>query len=137
MVQSCKRQSARRPRTPRAALSCRGPIDGLLDAGLFKALGDERRVAIVACLAKCGRACTVGEIAECCNVDLSVVSRHLAVLADAGVLDSDRQGRQVLYRVRFESLSTQLRRLADAIDACRCVGPGGGCGCAPSGGNAA
>ncbi|MBL8991054.1 MAG: helix-turn-helix transcriptional regulator [Phycisphaerae bacterium] len=135
MVQTCKRHAARRPRTPKAALACCGPIDRLLDAELFRALGDTRRVAIVACLAKCGRACTVGEIAECCSVDLSVVSRHLAVLAGAGVLESGKQGRQVLYRVRFQSLSSLLRRLADAIDACRCDGNAGGCGCVPNGGS--
>ena len=120
MVQ-LRKQSARRartPATPRAAASCRRPVDGLLDPALFKALGDPTRVKLLACLMKCGRACLVGEVAECCAVDLSVVSRHLQALARAGVVESAREGRMVAYRVRYEPLAARLRDLAAAIEAC-------------------
>ena len=69
-------------------------------------------------MAKCGRACSVTEVAECCSVDFSVVSRHLVMLAQAGVLDSSKRGRIVSYRVRYEPLSRLFRALADAIDDC-------------------
>lgn len=108
----------RSPATPKQAAACCRPIDGLLDPDLFKALGDPTRVALVACLAKCGRACSVGEVAECCAVDLSVVSRHLALLARTGVLEARKQGRVVLYEVRYGELSRLLRSLADAIEEC-------------------
>lgn len=119
------RKAARRPATPRQAAARKSRLDALLDPDLFKALCDPTRVSLLACLAKCGRACSVGEVAECCSVDLSVVSRHLSQLADAGVLESTKQGRTVFYRVRFTGLSDKLRALADAIDAC-C--PDGACG---------
>lgn len=129
------RTPTRRPVSPKQAAARKSPLDTLLDPELFKALCDPTRVSLLACLAKCGRACTVGEVAECCRVDLSVVSRHLSQLADAGVLESSKQGRTVFYRVRFTDLSAKLRALADAIDAC-C--PEGSCGTAccgePSGG---
>ena len=80
---------------------------------------------LVSCLAKCGRPCSVGEVAECCSVDISVVSRHLALLARAGVLEASKQGREVLYKVRFGDLSQTLRSLADELDSC-C--PPGSCG---------
>ncbi|MFM1823281.1 MAG: HTH-type transcriptional repressor SmtB [Planctomycetota bacterium] len=121
MVQVRKKTPARAPRvpaTPRAAAACRRPVDGLLDPALFKALGDPTRVRLLACLMKCGRACLVGEVAECCAVDLSVVSRHLQALARAGVVDSAREGRMVAYRVRYGELATRLRELAAAIEAC-------------------
>ena len=116
-----------RPATPRQAAARSGPIDASLDAELFKALSDPTRAKLVACIAKCGRGCSVGEVAECCSVDLSVVSRHLAQLARAGVLESERDGRTVRYREVTES----LRALADALDACGPDGEMCGEGCGP------
>lgn len=104
--------------TPRQAAACCRPVDGLLDPALFKALGDPTRVRMLACLIKCGRACGVGEIAECCSVDLSVVSRHLQALARAGLLDAHKAGRTMSYSVRYEHLCRTLRDLACSIEQC-------------------
>jgi ArsR family transcriptional regulator len=108
----------RRPSTPRQAAKVSRPIDGLLDPEVFKALSDPTRLRLLACLAKCGRACSVGEVAECCAVDLSVVSRHLSALADAGVVESTKEGRSVSYRVRFADMAGMFRSLADALEEC-------------------
>ncbi|MBL0870764.1 MAG: winged helix-turn-helix transcriptional regulator [Phycisphaerales bacterium] len=113
----------RRPMSPKQALTRRRPVDGLLDADLFKALGDRTRLRLVACLVKCARACTVSEIAECCSVDFSVVSRHLQLLERSGVLESNRTGRTVSYRVRGDELAAIFTGLAEAMSAC-----GGCCG---------
>jgi ArsR family transcriptional regulator len=125
-----------RPASPRLAAAAKSPIDGLLDPELFKALCDPTRVSLLACLAKCGRECSVSEVAECCNVDLSVVSRHLSQLADAGVLESSKQGRTVSYRVRFTDISGKLRALADAFDDCCPDGACGTTGCCDAAGKA-
>jgi ArsR family transcriptional regulator len=114
----------RRPATPKQAAACCRPIDSLLNPDLFKALCDPTRAGLVACLAKCGRPCSVGEVAECCSVDVSVVSRHLAHLARAGVLDAKKEGREVYYAVRFKELAQTLRSLADELDTC-CPDQGG------------
>ena len=132
MVQASKRLAPRRPaarppRTPRAAAACCRPVDRLLDPGLFKALGDPTRVRLLSCLAKCGRSCLVGELAECCDVDLSVVSRHLQTLARAGLVEASRRGRTVSYTVIYASICTRLRDLADAIE--QCAPEGGVCDC--------
>ncbi len=82
--------SKHQPMTPKQANRRRAAIDSLLDPGLFKALCDPTRVKLMACLAKCGRGCTVSDVAGCCSVDLSVVSRHLAILGRAGVLESTK-----------------------------------------------
>ena len=106
------------------------PLDRLLDPALFRALGDRNRLMLLACIAKCGRACSVGEVAECCSVDLSVVSRHLAALARVGVLQPEKQGRVVRYAVRYVELTALLRALADAIESCSPGCSQGGCdGC--------
>lgn len=121
-----------KPSSPRQAARRRTDIDRRLDAGFFKALGDPTRLTLVACLAKCGRPCSVSEIAECCSVDMSVVSRHLAMLARAGILQARKEGRTVFYAMRYSELASHLRSLADAIDQC-CppAGAGGAC-CGPS-----
>ncbi len=103
---------------PREALDCCGPIDDLLDAELFKALGEPTRLKLLSCLAKCGRACSVTELTECCAVDLSVVSRHLGVLERAGVLTATKKGRTVFYAVRYTHLSNAFRDLASAVEDC-------------------
>jgi ArsR family transcriptional regulator len=113
-------QLRKSPRTPRQAAACCSPLDDLLDPELFRALCDPTRVLLLACLAKCARPCSVSEIAECCSVDLSVVSRHLKMLEDAGVLSSTKVGRSVSYAVEFDELCSLLRGLADALDSCRC-----------------
>lgn len=112
------------PATPKHAAACCTPLDVSLNPALFKALSDPTRATLLACIAKCGRGCTVGEIADCCSVDLSVVSRHLALLARAGVVVPSKTGRVVTYTVRYTELSAAFRKLADALDDCR-PGKGG------------
>jgi DNA-binding transcriptional ArsR family regulator len=119
--------SKRKPLTPKLAAECCGPIDDLLDAELFKGLCDPTRLKLLGCLSKCGRACSVSELAECCSVDFSVVSRHLALLERAGIVESTKQGRTVFYEVKYVELSAKLRALADAMESCcPCSGPGKG-----------
>ena len=113
MVQVCKS-----PKSPKAAASLAGVIDDLLAVELFRALSDPTRNMILSCLAKCGRPCSVSEIAECCHVDLSVVSRHLSILATADILESTKDGRTVFYSVRYEDVIAFLRNLAQAFDNC-------------------
>jgi len=109
---------SKHPSTPKQAARRKSPIDSCLDPEFFKALGDPTRVGLLCCLAKCGRACGVSEMAACCEVDLSVVSRHLSLLARAGVVEPSKKGRAVEYRVRFADLAAKLRAAADAIDQC-------------------
>jgi ArsR family transcriptional regulator len=84
---------------------------------LFKALSDPTRIALLAGLARRGPA-TVSEVAGCCPVDLSVVSRHLALLREAGIVACEKKGKEVRCRIRYATLAGALRELADAIEAC-------------------
>jgi ArsR family transcriptional regulator, arsenate/arsenite/antimonite-responsive transcriptional repressor len=104
---------------PHEASRCCGPIDDLLDAELFKALGEPTRLKLLSCLAKCGRPCSVTELTECCAVDFSVVSRHLGVLEKAGILTSVKEGRTVFYSLRYQHLTKAFRGLARAIEGYR------------------
>jgi len=109
MTQTCKDESC-------------PALDTVLSPQLFRALCDPNRLAILARLAECCGSLKVGEVAECCPVDVSVVSRHLATLRDAGILTAEKQGKEVFYTLEARSLVQSLRRIADAIEAC-CGGP--------------
>ncbi len=93
-------------------------VGKLLEPRLFKALGDPNRVALLSRLVKCRRPCGVSELVGCCGVDFSVVSRHLAILRDAGILQAEKRGKEVYYSVRSAEVVGTLRRIADAIEAC-------------------
>ncbi|MBX3419727.1 MAG: helix-turn-helix transcriptional regulator [Pirellulaceae bacterium] len=104
---------------PKEAAKCCRPIDDLFDSKFFKAMGEPSRLKLLSCLAKCGRPCSVTELAECCAVDISVVSRHLAVLEQAGLLTVSKRGRTVFYAVPYKHLSNTFRAFAKAIEDCR------------------
>jgi ArsR family transcriptional regulator len=98
--------------------NCCDGLIGYLPPDLFKALSDPSRIAILARMATACREQTVSEVADCCPVDLSVVSRHLRTLREAGVLASEKRGKAVYYQVRFHEVAALLRNLADALEAC-------------------
>lgn len=103
------------PETPESAARLPAAIDEQLDLQLFKALADPTRLLVLACLIKCGRRCSVSEVAECCSVDFSVVNKHMKVLAAAGVLSAEKEGRTVWYAARCSDLCERFARLIDAI----------------------
>lgn len=69
-----------------------------LQAQVFQALGHPLRIAIVEVL-RDGEVC-VCDIAEKVGAERSNVSRHLAVMLQAGVLASRKEGLQVFYSLR-------------------------------------
>ena len=103
--------------------TCCAGLEDLLSPRLFKALSDPRRLQLFARLAGGGCACTVGQLADGSGVDLSVVSRHLAVLRDAGVISCEKRGKEVWCTVPTGEVAQILRDLADALDACCPAGP--------------
>jgi ArsR family transcriptional regulator len=78
-------------------------------AEVLAALGSEHRLKIVELL-RGGERC-VCEITPEFELDPSVVSRHLAVLEQAGVIVSRRAGRWIFYRVADDRI-LQLAALA-------------------------
>lgn len=97
---------------------CCGGLSDWLSPRLFKAMADPNRIALLARLAESGQEQTVTEIAGYCPTHVSVVSRHLAILRDAGILESQKRGKAVYYRVRISALTAALRGLADALESC-------------------
>jgi len=76
----------------------------------FSAAAEPTRRRILQLLAAHPR--TVSEIAAEFTVTRSAISQHLLVLADAGLVDAEKQGRQRMYRV----LPSGLQKLQAEID---------------------
>ena len=113
MVQTCnngKKNTAKK--------KCCAKVDGLLSPRFFKALCDPNRIAMLAHLSGYCEPLTVSEVAKLFTVDISVVSRHLSILREAGILEAQKQGKKVFYFVNYSALVSVLRNLADAIEAC-------------------
>jgi DNA-binding transcriptional ArsR family regulator len=98
-------------------VSCCG-LPGAPDARFFRALCDPTRLRILATLVEAGEPRTVSEIAQRFPVDVSVVSRHLAVLRDQGILAAEKQGKEVRYSVDYRFLVSALQGFATAVEAC-------------------
>jgi ArsR family transcriptional regulator len=67
-------------------------------ARVMKSLGHPARLRMVEELSK-GERC-VCVLTELVGLDMSTVSRHLAMLVNAGVLSSEKRGNQVFYKLR-------------------------------------
>lgn len=67
-------------------------------ARVMKALAHPSRLFIVDELSR-GERC-VCELTEMIGADVSTVSKHLALLREAGLVLDDRRGQQVFYRLR-------------------------------------
>ncbi|GGE51764.1 transcriptional regulator [Streptosporangium jomthongense] len=63
---------------------------------IFKALGDELRLAALLLIRDQGKLC-VCELTEAFEVSQPKVSRHLAVLRDLGLVETERHGQWVYY----------------------------------------
>lgn len=78
-------------------------------AMLLKTLGHPVRLRIVSGLAA-GCAC-VKEIWECLGLPQAVVSQHLKVMKESGILDSRRDGARVCYFLKNPMLADLVRVL--------------------------
>ncbi len=68
-------------------------------AKVAKALAHPARLMIVDELAERGPRC-VCELTELVGSDMSTVSRHLAQLRDAGLIEAEKRGQMVFYQLR-------------------------------------
>jgi ArsR family transcriptional regulator len=82
-------------------------------AGSFRALGDPGRLRLLSFLASQpgGEAC-VCHLTEPLGLTQPTVSHHLKVLHDAGLLERERRGTWMYYRLRLERLEELRETLA-------------------------
>jgi DNA-binding transcriptional ArsR family regulator len=78
---------------------------------LFKALSHPLRRQIIAMLQAGPR--TSGDIASAFDAAWPTITGHLAVLRDAGLVDSERDGTQIRYRLSISAIEEALAFLMD------------------------
>jgi DNA-binding transcriptional ArsR family regulator len=81
---------------------------------VFTALGDEHRQRILL-LFDAGERLNVGQIAEVSTLTRSTVSHHLKILRQAGVLDSEKVGKEVWFWINTPLLEETFTNVLDYV----------------------
>ncbi|MEY2170213.1 MULTISPECIES: ArsR/SmtB family transcription factor [unclassified Rhodanobacter] len=84
-------------------------------APVFAALGDPTRLRLLAALCA-GGALSIAQLTAGTAITRQAVTKHLQVLADAGLVRNDWQGRERLWELEPSRLA-EARRALDAIAA--------------------
>lgn len=99
----------------------------------FAAFAEPQRLVLIARLAGSAEPLTVTDASTCCGVHLSGVSRHLAILRQAGLVRAEKSGRQVRYALCRHETAAALAMWAEWLQS------GGNCKagecCPPSAAN--
>ena len=77
---------------------------------IFIALGDERRQRILMLFQR-GEKLNAGQIAAACPLAQSTVSHHLKILREAGVLKSEKIGKEVFFWIETPRLKEAMTRV--------------------------
>ena len=81
---------------------------------LLKALSDPTRLTIMASLWKAEGPVCICDLTAGLELGQSTISHHMAKLKDAGLVESDKRGIWIHYRVR-DRLAPETRRLLEQI----------------------
>ncbi len=81
---------------------------------VFTALGDEHRQRILLTFEP-GERLNVGQIVEVSTLSRSAVSHHLKVLREAGVLDSEKIGKEVYFWLNKKPIKESLQAVLDYL----------------------
>ncbi len=82
---------------------------------VFTALGDERRQRILLLFQR-GEKLNAGQIAAACPLAQSTVSHHLKILREAGVLQSEKIGKEVYFWIEPPRLKAALVRVLNYLE---------------------
>ena len=88
--------------------------DPLFPDRVFAALASTPRRQIIAFLSQ--TALSTAELALRFGMSAPAVSRHLSLLAEAGIVAGERQGQRVLYRLKRDALLDVLAQFALELD---------------------
>jgi len=83
---------------------------------VFAALGDEHRQRMLLLFER-GERLNVGQIAEVATLARSTVSHHLKVLHEAGVLASEKVGKEVYFWIDRPALESTLASVLEYVRA--------------------
>ena len=73
---------------------------------ISQTLGDANRIRIIQFIGE--RECTVSEIVQASNLSQPLISHHLRILRENQILDSERKGPFVIYKLKDQKLLAAL-----------------------------
>lgn len=76
-------------------------------AGMLKAIAHPVRISIIECLEQ-GTKMTVTDIHRKLGIGQATASHHLGILRDKGVLIARREGKNIIYSLRHDTLKILL-----------------------------
>lgn len=80
----------------------------------LSALAQDGRLAVFRTLVRAGPdGLPAGEVARALDVVPTTLSSQLAVLANAGLVRADRDGRSIIYSVNFDAISDLITQLVE------------------------
>lgn len=80
---------------------------------VFKALADPTRRKVLQLLRR--RPMSAGELSEHFAVSRPTMSAHFSVLREAGLIDADKQGTTITYRIKLSVLEDALLGFSHAL----------------------
>src|SRR5690349_19048908 len=80
---------------------------------VFKALSDPTRRQVLQLLRE--RPMTAGELADNFGIAKSTLSAHFAILREADLVDSEKDGTSITYRLKLSVLEDALLAFAQAV----------------------
>lgn len=83
-------------------------------AKIFKALGHPSRLLMVDAL-RHGEKC-VCELQDMVGDDMSTISKHLSVLREAGVVETEKRGTNIYYRLAIPCINNFLACTSELIE---------------------
>jgi len=110
-------RSLRSPRSPRSPGSAESPwLEG--SAPLFAALGDATRLRLVSRLCRDGPL-SITKLTASSDVTRQAISKHLRVMAEAGLVRGARHGRESVWQLeprRLEEARRYLEQISEGWD---------------------
>ena len=91
-----------------------------LDSKLFKALSEPVRAQILKFLMLNGRS-DISTIAQNLPQDRSVISRHLSLMAEAGILTAEKETRHMFYMINGSAFLAEFESIVENIRKCMMV----------------
>ncbi len=80
---------------------------------MFKALADPTRRHVLQLLRQGPK--SAGDLAEHFPVSKPTMSAHFSVLREAGLVDSDKQGKTIMYRLKMSVLEEALMEFSELL----------------------
>ncbi|TGL21071.1 transcriptional regulator [Leptospira yanagawae] len=96
-------------------------LDSVLDSKFLTALSEPSRIEVLKQVIRHGRA-DVSELSKHLDYDRSVISRHLSLLQEVGILHREKSGKHVYYQLNpsaaIQKFKFILKHLEELVSIC-------------------